>query len=165
MLTDEQRLQIVTLKQSGLTWKQVLNVANETFGFKTTERNCRRIMSKFRKTGSVADLPRSGRPRKLDARGERKLRRIALVNRWAPMRQVANITTEAVGQSISRHTVTRVLRKYHLLRRVAVKRPLLTLAMRRSRLLWAKAHAGWSYRRWQRVPYRQQQQHCLCDSI
>jgi transposase len=150
-LTLEQRTQVVTLKRSGKSWTEVLQVIRDKFGWSPVRRTCLYLWKKYKKTGSVEDLPRSGRPRKLDVREERKLRRCAIANRKYTLQELANDLKASTGKSLSKASAASVLKKYGLKRRVAVRKPLLSPKMRHDRYAWALKHAKWSVRNWKRV--------------
>ncbi len=150
-LTLEQRLQVITLKKMGRSWAAVLADIKRCFGWTPVRRTCLYIWKKYKNTGSVQDLPRSGRPRKLCVRDERKLRRIALGNRKLTLRLMANELKLSTGKSVTKATAAKVLKKYGYYRRAAARKPLLTKRMRRDRYGWAKKHAKWSARMWKRV--------------
>jgi transposase len=150
---DELRTQIVTLRQAGWTWNQVIQFMSDQHHWKVNRSTCKRIMKKYAETGSVHDRPRSGRPKALTDRHERTVRRLSLANRKRNPREIASEINERHGCHISPKTVTRILRKYGLRRRVAVRRPLLTKRMRKDRLSWARAHQKWTVDRWKSVVF------------
>ncbi|CUS10492.1 unnamed protein product, partial [Tuber aestivum] len=71
-LNREERFHIISLRIAQKSWRQI---AEETGEKKSTVRN---VVSHFLKYGTYDDLPKSGRPRKLDAYGLRRLGRAVL---------------------------------------------------------------------------------------
>ena len=82
--------------------------------------------------------PRSGRPRKLTSRDEY---RIVWHARRRPRITYHELQFET-GLSISHSLFYRVLKKYHITNWLTKKRPLLTEAVARERLEWARIHVN-----------------------
>jgi transposase len=151
MLTDCQRAQIVALHNSGMSWKDVVQEMHEKYMVEVTVRTCKRIGKKWNETQSVSDLPRSGRPRLLDSRGQRILRRAAFKNRKLSYRQLGREVAHVANRVISKWTVMRALRRMGIRRYVAVKRAKLTRRMKRNRWLWSRQYVNWSLYKWKSV--------------
>ncbi|KAF5347778.1 hypothetical protein D9756_010318 [Leucocoprinus leucothites] len=106
----------------------------------------RKIIHKFEDTGSTDNCSRSGRPRALTDRMERRVIRESLKNRRKPFADIANdLSLEGGGQSVCR-ALARA--GYH--RRVARRVPFLTKRHRRQRLAWAR-----QFRRWKKKQFSQ----------
>lgn len=151
-LSDAMRMQIVTLQRAKWTWAQIINFLAREFGRTVNRSTCQRIVRKYEKTGSVANKPRSGRPMKLGSRTQRLVRRIMTNNRTRTLRQLSS-HLRSVGFSVCRNTVKKVLQKYGLRRRVAVRRPLLTKRICREHLAWAKKRVNWGVDKWKSVVF------------
>lgn len=145
-------MQVVTLKRANWTWARITEFTERNFGRKISRSTCQRILRKYERTGTVSDLPRSGRPPALNVRQQRLVRREMLKDRRKTLRQMSS-ELKNLGFSASRMTIRRVLSKYRLGRRVAVRRPLLTKRMRQSRLNWAEQHKNWSVDKWKGVVF------------
>jgi len=102
------------------------------------ERSARRIRDKWLETGSVSNLPRSGRPPKVTARMERLLVRNARKDRFASPKKLGN----TVNPHIHPNTVCHYLDIHNLHRRVAQRVVHLKKAQRRKRNDWAKGMKG-----------------------
>lgn len=150
MLTDAERMQIVTMRNLGYSWKDIVANLHRIFGITVSVRGCEKVMKKWNELGTVATLPRSGRPKLFDQRESRKIRRLALVRRDLTYRQLA-AEHGTYGTQVSKWTVMRTLRRFGLRRRVAVRRPRLTPRMMQSRLQWARDRVQWSLYRWKQV--------------
>ena len=102
----------------------------------------RRLVGKHTQTNNVKDLPRSGRPRVTSDRDDRALQRLVrrmpfttspvLKQHWLPNRR------------LSTRTVRNRLKSAGLKSRIVIKRPLLAVRHRRSRLAWCLARCGWN---------------------
>ncbi|CAN9501504.1 unnamed protein product [Ophioblennius macclurei] len=92
-----------------------------------------------------------GRPKLIDARGERKLARVVRSNRKATVAEIAEKLNAHCARKVSEHTVHRSLLRlglrYHKPARVSI----LTLDSSRKRLQWAQQHRDWTPERWRRV--------------
>jgi len=75
-----------------------------------------------------------------------------LSDRRKTLRQMCS-HLRSIGEFTCRNTIARVLAKYNLRRRVAVRRPLLTSRMRLARLEWAKMRLNWSVDKWKSVVF------------
>jgi transposase len=152
MLKEAERMQIVTLRSTGMKWTDIVSEMSRNYSVTVSVSGCEKIVRKWKELGIVADMARSGRPKLLDERDSRTIRRKALQQRDLTYRQLAAEPT-ASGKQPSKWTVMRMLRRYGLRRRVAIRRPLLTANMRRSRLQWARERVNWSLYRWQQVVF------------
>lgn len=145
-------MQIVTLHRAKWTWAKIRSFLASEFGRSVNRSTCQRIVQKYEKTGCVSDRPRSGRPQKLTRREQRLVRRTMLSDRRKTLRQMCS-HLRSIGEFTCRNTIARVLAKYNLRRRVAVRRPLLTSRMRLARLEWAKMRLNWSVDKWKSVVF------------
>lgn len=146
-------MQIVTLNEAGWDWLKIIDHIGKKYGCKVSTRTCQRIVSKYKRTGTVADMPRSGRPEKLTQQEKHIVRRIMLRDRKKTPREAVTELKEYYGVTVCSRTVRRTLTKSGLKRRVAARRPLLTARMRRERLSWARDHENWSIDKWKGVVF------------
>jgi transposase len=151
MPNEAERMQIVTLKTAKWSWAEIIAFMKNKFGKVINRSTCQYTYRKWRKTGSVCDKPRSGRPPKLNVKEERALKRWSLADRKKSARQLSNDMRIATHKSLSKVTVLKILKKYGLRRRVAARRPLLTIRMRKRRVQWGKARKNWTLYDWKRV--------------
>lgn len=105
------------------------------------------IKNKFKKTGSTANLRRSGRPKKLSEAGKRLIVRNAIKARCKPFRELAN----ELQLDVSASTIRRVLDEKGYHRRVARKCPYLRKDQKQARQRWAKQYEQWTDEDWARV--------------
>ena len=110
-----------------------------------------KMINRLKKTRSLADRKRSGRPRLTTRWEQETLRRIAVSNRTAPTQQVTNRFNDSHPTPISRSTATRRLKEYGLSRRPALKKPSLTPRQKDSRLTYARGHLNKPALFWHRV--------------
>ena len=108
-------------------------------------------MKKHRETGTVADRPRSGRPRKTTPQEDRLLRRDCLKNWMKTSPQLATSFRESTGKTLDPSTVRRRLLSVGLRGYVAAKKPLIRQPNKVARLKWAREHVKWTEDQWKKV--------------
>ncbi|KAF3707609.1 hypothetical protein EXN66_Car000782 [Channa argus] len=118
-LSEDLKIKLVNLHKSGEGYKNI----SKRLGIPVP--TVKTIIQKWKKYGHTETLPRSGRPRKITARGTRKLARELQKN---PKQTVGDLTKslEATGIKVHISTVKRSLQKSGLFRRKARRKPLLT---------------------------------------
>ena len=110
------------------------------------------IMKKHRETGTVADRPRSGRPRKTTPQEDRLLCRDCLKNRMKTSPQLASSFCESTGKTLDPSTVRQRLLNVGLRGYVAAKlKPLIRQPNKVARLKWAREHVKWTEDQWKKV--------------
>lgn len=143
-LTLQQRLNIIGRLQAGQSQSVVarhFDVAPSTIS---------RLWRRFQQTDSVADRPRSGRPRATTPAEDRLIRLRHLRNRF----ENASFTAQTMpqGRRISDQTVRNRLHDAGLWARRPYRGPVLTARHRHTRLQWANQHRRWTVGNdWRRV--------------
>ena len=94
-----------------------------------------------------------GRPRLIDARGERRLARLVRSHRRATVAQIAEKVNAGYDRKVSEHTVHRSLLRMGLRSRRPVRVPMLTPVHRRKRLQWARERQNWTMEQWKKVAW------------
>ena len=117
--TIGQRWRVVALSEAGMSSRGI----SARIGIpKTTVGN---ILNRHAvRPGDVADLPRSGRPRKTTSREDRRLSRIAMRSRFSTTMELRRRWN--VGIPISRTLVLRRLKQLNIRNRRPVRKPELT---------------------------------------
>lgn len=143
-VTQEKRFRCVFLHEQGKSFREIGRT------LKIDHKTVKAIVVRHKKTGSVDDLPRSGRPRKTSPRDDRKLKRSSLNDRRkTAIGHMKDLKDE--GINLSESTVRRRLREHGLFGRVARKKPLLRAYNVKKRLAWAKSHKHWTTDDWRKV--------------
>lgn len=111
-----------------------------------------RYANRLRKEGKL-DTPvsKGGRPKKLDQRRLRYLRREAIHGKSATRGDLLRWLLHNHGIKVSKTTITKVLRKMKVISCVKRKRALLKKMHFKRRYLFAKAHRSWTYEQWAKV--------------
>jgi len=143
-MSDGKRGEAVGLRKAG--WK--LEDIGKEVG--CTKGAVSKLLKKHKETGSVSDLPRSGRPKKTNSRDGRALKFAALKSRKLTAIDHAHNLRRNVKQ-VSPRTVRRVLCDAGLNGRVARKKPLLSKVQKKKRLAWAKKYKSWTKKDWEKV--------------
>lgn len=145
-LTEEQRGTIIGLHKAGWSYGRI--AAFIPCGKSTVKDT----VKKKEKTGSVKNLPRSGRPRVTTPSQDKYMRVSSLRDRFKPAREIArSVIVHKTKKNPSLTTVKRRLREVGLDGRVARNKPKLTKKQRLARLEWAKKYRSWSKSDWEKV--------------
>ena len=142
MLSINQRHQAIAMLNTGQTYERVAN------HFRVAISTLVRLRRKYRQTGSVVDLPRSGRPRETTLRQDRALRLSHLRNRFKTATESARNTPGRTRRHISAQTVRRRLRVAGIRCRRPYVGARLTNVHRQNRMNWAQIHRRWIARQW-----------------
>ena len=110
-----------------------------------------RLRARHQQTGTVTDLPRSGRLHKTTAREDRYIVTCSRRNRIWRCRMIAACLMNATRTRFSVFTFLNCLRSADLKTLRPYVGVLLTVCHRRRRLNWARVHYRWSKLRWNRV--------------
>ena len=139
------RINIVALGQEGLSSREVsrrLRV-NQTDVVWTWRR--------YRDTGTVDDMRRSGRPKANTAVNDRYLRISARRNPESNATMLNNAFRAATGRRVSTQTVWNRLHDVHPNSRRPWRGPHLTPRHHAARYRWAQQHAEWTRQNWHQV--------------
>ena len=105
---------------------------------------------RFKRTGSAAVAPRTGRPRILSDRDARALRRNVEKNRKASLAQITDELKSQANVAISLSTVRTELHRMGICSRYARKKPWISSARAKERISWCKERESWDIE-WQKI--------------
>uniref|UniRef100_A0AAY5KPB9 Tc1-like transposase DDE domain-containing protein n=1 Tax=Esox lucius TaxID=8010 RepID=A0AAY5KPB9_ESOLU len=94
-----------------------------------------------------------GRPRLIDAPGQRMLSRLVRTDRRSTVAQVSEHFNDGYGRNVSQHTVHRTLLRMGLRRRSPDGVPMMTPDHCRKRLQWAHERRNWTLEQWKKVAW------------
>ena len=140
-----QRARIQLLREEGYSTRQI--ALREGVDHSTVARICQRISN----TGSYEDMSRSGRPRILSKRHERKIARLVTSNECQTAVDVQYSLRESENTTVSGNTVRRILQRSGLVARVRRKKPFLHPRHRQQRMHFAQKYKDWTADDWKRV--------------
>ena len=146
-LTKHERSSIVALHDVGFS------VAYLSRRFCVHRTTVTRLCNKYVKTGSIDNLPRSGRRRKTSCRQDRCLKRLQQQYPTTVSRSITRLANQQMEVNLSARTVRRRLVNMGLRSRVAKAKPMISEANKRQRLEWARRHAAWTPEQWQIVVF------------
>ena len=109
------------------------------------------IITKWKRFGTTATQPRSGRPRKVTERGQRMLKRIVQRGRRLSAQSIATELQTSCDLQISPSTVRRELHGMGFHGRAAAAKPHITKCNAKRRMQWCKARRHWPLEQWRRV--------------
>ncbi|XP_067660326.1 uncharacterized protein [Haliotis asinina] len=138
-----QRWQIIGMHMTGMSCRATgreLNLSHTTIS---------RLIAKHGATGEVKDRSRTERPRKIDAREDREMVRMARRNPFLNSVQLLNLWRTC--QRLSTGTVRKRLYAAGLRARRPVRRPILAPRRKLDRLNWFTTRQGWNIRSWRSI--------------
>lgn len=143
-LTPGKRRDVVAMhkvKKSFAAIGRELNIKADT---------ARKIWNRYLLRGDTKSVSRSGRPKKLNNRDRRHLKRYVKKNwnnRHQPLRDISDIINHVIGAN----TLRKEIQAFGLNHRRERKRPYLSRAQKKARLKFAKEHLHWTIEEWCRV--------------
>ena len=145
-LSNEERLAIKYLKESGLSFRKIgeqLNCHHST-ALKT--------YNQYLSSGSIAKKARSGRPSKITERGERTVCRTAKTLRFGTLKAIFDEVRQSdVSKTATKYIVRKILHKYKILSHKRKRKPFVSAKNRRIRIQWVREHREWSIDDWKNV--------------
>ena len=106
---------IIEQKRENIHPKDIIANVLDRFGRQITFTTIQRLWEKYQRTGSVSDLPRSGRPKSMNLREERVIVRRFVTQPGTSTKSTVKIQ-ERNQRPISRQTLRRTLRRHGLIR-------------------------------------------------
>ena len=111
------------------------------------KKTIRVLLNRYIATQDVSRKPGSGRPRKTNVRGDRRIVREANNNRFISAPQIAsNLNMNVSGSTISRRLRAAGFNGYW-----AVKKPYVSEANQLKRVTWCQQHVNWTAEQWKKV--------------
>ncbi|KAI3363740.1 hypothetical protein L3Q82_001204 [Scortum barcoo] len=143
-IPEELRKKVIDIHQSGKGYKAI----SKAVGIQRT--TVRAIIHKWRKLGTVANLPRSGRPPKITPRVRRRL--IQEVTK-DPQKTSKELQASLASVKVSVHdsTIRKVLAKGGIHGRVPRRKPLLSKKNTKDRLTFAKRYLDYPQDFWRNI--------------
>lgn len=124
-----------------------------------------RVIGKFLKTGSLENLPRSGRPRSICDREYRRLERIVNRDCLAPLGEITARFNENRPTAVSKKTIKRRLKENGFYRGVYRKKVVIKSVNRKKRLSWCREKRWWTVRnQWSKVIFSDESQICVGEN-
>lgn len=151
-LTELDRFRILEVsRELKPKWKQVAAEVKRRYRLEVSPQTCDRTWRRWKNSRSVKDLSRSGRPKLCSAEKERAMCKFARSHRFADLNAISDFCSTNLGVDMSAQTVSRILQKKGLFRRIAETKPLLSATAKQKRLIWAENHSKFSMRKWKKI--------------
>ncbi|KAL6466679.1 hypothetical protein MHYP_G00244830 [Metynnis hypsauchen] len=122
------------------------------------------IISKWKRLGTTATQPRSGRPRKMTEQGQRMLKHIVRRGHQLSAESIATDLQTSCGLQISTSTVRRELHEMGFHGGAAASKPYTPKRIAERRMQWCKAHRHWTLEQWRRVLWSDQSRFSVWQS-
>ena len=116
-----------------------------------SEKCVRTTWKNYLESGDVANKKRSGRPKKFSENEQNYVVRLARKNPRFSVLDISRSINEAKDVSMSKMTISRILRKNNLKSYTALRKPLLTPLDRIKRRRWCRERLHWTDNDWAKV--------------
>lgn len=144
---EDKRMQIITLREQRYT---LTEISKKT---KVKKATVQAVLRKWKQHHTIQDLPKAGRPPKVDARTLRRLARMAQSGEVSTAPELAFSAASHDIAHVSASTASRALHQEGLKAMHMIRKPLLTREHKRRRLEWARAHRDWTVEQWKQVVF------------
>jgi len=158
MKRQEKRIQVMTLKNQGVSNKEVAQITG------LSVRGIQKIKNTVNHTHSFKDKPRTGRPPKLTERNKRTTVRLMKKKDASTATAVSKVLKTSHNVNVSRQTVSRAFKSFGFSCRIKKKKPKLTEKHKKTRLAWAKKHETWTSDDWRKVIWSDESKFNLLNS-
>ena len=156
-LSTETKELIITLSES------VQNKAELSRMLNIPRTTITSVLSKYRRTGTVETLTRSGRKRSFTNIDRNALKRLVKSNRRRILQDITAKLNECKTKTFSQKTVQRLLHSEGCKRRLAKKKMVVREANRKKRVKWCKERRGRTVDNyWKKVIFSDESQIVLC---
>ena len=147
-LRDEERAINKNLSLQGLSLREISRIVGCHYSIIS------RVLKKFEIEGTVQKSRRSGRPKKLDPRGERMVTRVAKCHRFDKLSVITDeLNNSYPGTNITIRCLKRILHKYGMQSHARKRKLFLSLENRKQRVQWSKVLNDWQVKDWQNVVF------------
>lgn len=143
--SEEKRKLIIKLHKQGNSYAKIAELVGSK---KTTVHD---TVKKFKATGVVKNMPRSGRPKKISSRNGNRIKRYVQQDRFMSAKKVTNILENSVGLHVHPRTVNRFLQKEGFKSFVPRKVPHISPKNVKLRLAYAKKYVHMPFSFWEKV--------------
>lgn len=143
---------IIQKKQKFVRPKDIIKDVSKIFHRKITYDSIKLLYAKFLRTGSVDDLPRSGRPRALNEREERTLVRNFIAHPGTSIKSIVRNPPPNIHR-VSRKTISRTLRRRGLIPKTSERGKEIVPRNKKGRIAFAKRHQLWTQEDWRRIVF------------
>jgi transposase len=147
-LSDFEPGRIVVLREGGLSFRQIAARLNRSV---SAVLNCYHVWSE---EGREQRARRSGRPRQTTASQDRRLRLLAVRDRFSTTRSIADQWFGEEGRRVSTRTIYRRIRSFRLMSYRPYFVLPLTAAYKRQRLEWCQERLQWDEEWHQYIPLK-----------
>ena len=137
-MTEDDKNLIVSMIENGYKAAEISRVLGRSIS------TISQFLKRFWSRGSVENQARSGRPKIISERGQRKLSRIVKHDRRQPLREIAASYNSSTFEKCSVRTVQRNLHLLGFKRRAVRKAINISAVNRRRRVYWCRTKLTWT---------------------
>ena len=113
----------------------------------------RQTIYKFDKFHTVATKPGGGRTPKVTERQKRLIKLQQVRNDTLSLTDLLRFARTDLNLTITRQTVSRILRDFDMVSYIALRKPRITPAQQSTRVAWCYEHLSWSVNDWPNVVF------------
>ena len=113
----------------------------------------RQTIYKFDKFHTVATKPDADRTPKVTERQKRLINLQQVRDNTLSLTNLVRSARTDLNLTITRQTVSRILRNFDMVSYIALRKPRITPAQRRTRVVWCYEHLSWSVNDWSNVVF------------
>ncbi|XP_055951595.1 uncharacterized protein LOC129987664 [Argiope bruennichi] len=132
--TESERLLVVKWSKEGKYLREIASLIGVTHGC------AQKILQKYKKTGSVANIPGRGRKETVSITVKRKIIHSVKKDPRVSASKLALSMSSTIGKKISDETIRRTLHQYGFHDRTPIRKPLIKYMNRQKRVTFAKEH-------------------------
>jgi transposase len=144
---------IISMSLSGYSQREIADI------LKVSQSGVSKFLKRYTTRGSSENSARSGRPRKTDDRGDRKILRCVKSNRRQTLKDITDKVNSKLPNSISSRTVRRRLRFSNFTRRKTRKTLTIRSESRTRRVNWCRGKLNWTVNNnWKKVIFSDETQ-------
>ena len=118
---------------------------------------------KFDKFHAVATKPGAGRTPKVTERQKRLIKLQQVRDDTLSLIDLVRFARTDLNLTITRQTVSRILRDFDMVSYIAPRKPRITLAQRRTRVAWCYEHLSWPVNHWLNVVFMDESNYEILD--
>lgn len=134
-------------------WQLVAREMKRKYRVTVAAKTCARTWNRWKETRSTNDRSRTGRPLKCTKRKGKSICAYARRNRFQTIGDYVEFARNKLRVRMTPKTVSAVLAREGLHRRVALRKPILSAPQREARVCWARRRQRFNIRYWKRIVF------------
>ena len=146
-VSSDQKKSIICLRDTGMSQHQISSQLNISC------KCIRQTIYKFDKFHTVATKPGAGCTPKVTECQKPLIKLQQVLDDTLSLTDLVRFARTDLNLTITRQTVSRILRNFDMVSYIAPRKPRITPAQRRTRVVWCYEHLSWSVNDWSNVVF------------